>query len=144
MLIKVLYLRNIRVLINSFLFVVCLMPAKSMAKQGLPAEKHITEGLIAISMADTVRNECVTISAQWIPAMLYLNSLKQHAIELGYTASEIKAFIKDENEKERLLEVAKTRFKKLGAITDVPSRYCGIGMAEIETGSTIGKLLRVK
>ena len=144
MLIKVLYLRNIRVLINYFLFVVCLMPAKSMAKQGLPAEKHITEGLIAISMADTVRNECVTISAQWIPAMLYLNSLKQHAIELGYTASEIKAFIKDENEKERLLEVARTRFEKLGAITDVPSSYCGIGMAEIETGSTIGKLLRVK
>ena len=120
------------------------MPAKSMAKQGLPAEKHITEGLIAISMADTVRNECVTISAQWIPAMLYLNSLKQHAIELGYTASEIKAFIKDENEKERLLEVARTRFEKLGAITDVPSSYCAIGMAEIETGSTIGKLLRVK
>ena len=144
MLIKVLYLRNIRVLINSFLFVVCLMPAKSMAKQGLPAEKHITEGLIAISMADTVRNECVTISAQWIPAMLYLNSLKQHAIELGYTASEIKTFIKDENEKERLLEVARTRFEKLGAVTDVPSSYCGIGMAEIETGSTIGKLLRVK
>ena len=144
MLIKVLYLRNIRVLINSFLFVVCLIPAKSMAKQGLPAEKHITEGLIAISMADTVRNECVTISAQWIPAMLYLNSLKQHAIELGYTASEIKTFIKDENEKERLLEVAKTRFEKLGAVTDVPSSYCGIGMAEIETGSTIGKLLRVK
>ncbi len=144
MLIKVLYLRNIRVLINSFLFVVCLMPAKSMAKQGLPAEKHITEGLIAISMADTVRNECVTISAQWIPAMLYLNSLKQHAIELGYTASEIKTFIKDENEKERLLEVAETRFEKLGAVTDVPSSYCGIGMAEIETGSTIGKLLRVK
>mgnify|MGYP003931556449 FL=1 len=144
MLIKELYLRNIRVLINSFLFVVCLMPAKSMAKQGLPAEKHITEGLIAISMADTVRNECVTISAQWIPAMLYLNSLKQHAIELGYTASEIKAFIKDENEKERLLEVARTRFEKLGAITGVPASYCGIGMAEIETGSTIGKLLRVK
>ena len=144
MLIKVLYLRNIRVLINSFLFVVCLMPANSMAKQGLPAERHITEGLIAISMADTVRNECVTISAQWIPAMLYLNSLKQHAIELGYTASEIKAFIKDENEKERLLEVARTRFEKLGAIADVPSSYCGIGMAEIETGSTIGKLLRVK
>lgn len=144
MLIKVLYLRNIRVLINSFLFVVCLIPAKSMAKQGLPAERHITEGLIAISMADTVRNECVTISAQWIPAMLYLNSLKQHAIELGYTASEIKAFIKDENEKERLLEVARTRFEKLGAIIDVPSSYCGIGMAEIETGSTIGKLLRVK
>tara|TARA_B100000768_G_scaffold124139_1_gene114829 strand:+ start:173 stop:535 length:363 start_codon:yes stop_codon:yes gene_type:complete len=120
------------------------MPAKSMAKQGLPAEKHITEGLIAISMADTVRNECVTISAQWIPAMLYLNSLKQHAIELGYTASEIKTFIKDENEKERLLEVAETRFEKLGAVTDVPSSYCGIGMAEIETGSTIGKLLRVK
>ena len=144
MLIKELYLRNIRVLINSFLFVVCLLPAKSMAKQGLPAERHITEGLIAISMADTVRNECVTISAQWIPAMLYLNSLKQHAIELGYTASEIKAFIKDENEKERLLEVARTRFEKLGAITGVPASYCGIGMAEIETGSTIGKLLRVK
>jgi len=143
-LIKELYLRNIRVLINSFLFVVCLLPAKSMAKQGLPAERHITEGLIAISMADTVRNECVTISAQWIPAMLYLNSLKQHAIELGYTASEIKAFIKDENEKERLLEVARTRFEKLGAITGVPASYCGIGMAEIETGSTIGKLLRVK
>ena len=143
MLVKEIYLSKTRVLIKSFLFVICLLPAKSMAKQGLPAETHITEGLIAISMADTVRNECVTISAQWIPAMLYLNSLKQHAIELGYTASEIKAFINNENEKEHLLEVARTRFEKLGAVTDVPSSYCGIGLNEIEAGSTIGKLLRV-
>ena len=143
MLVKEIYLSKTRVLINSFLFVICLLPAKSMAKQGLPAETHITEGLIAISMADTVRNECVTISAQWIPAMLNLNSLKQHAIELGYTASEIKAFINNENEKEHLLEVARTRFEKLGAVTDVPSSYCGIGLNEIEAGSTIGKLLRV-
>ena len=143
MLVKEIYLSKTRVIISSFLFVICLLPAKSMAKQGLPAETHITEGLIAISMADTVRNECVTISAQWIPAMLYLNSLKQHAIELGYTASEIKAFINNENEKEHLLEVARTRFEKLGAVTDVPSSYCGIGLNEIEAGSTIGKLLRV-
>ena len=134
MLTKVIYLSKIRVLIYSFLFVVCLVPAKSMAKQGLAAETHITEGLIAISMADTVRNECVTISAQWIPAMLYLNSLKQHAIELGYTASEIKAFINNENEKEHLLEVARTRFEKLGAVTDVPSSYCGIGLNDIDPG----------
>ena len=143
MLVKEIYLSKTRVLINSFLFVICLLPATSMAKQGLPAETHITEGLIAISMADTVRNECVTISAQWILAMLYLNSLKQHAIELGYTASEIKAFINNENEKEHLLEVARTRFEKRGAVTDVPSSYCGIGLNEIEAGSTIGKLLRV-
>jgi hypothetical protein len=115
-----------------------------MANQGLPSEKYITEGLIAISMADTVRNECASISAQLIPAILYLNSLKQHAIELGYTAAEIKTFIKDKSEKARLLEVARTRLEELGALSDVPSSYCGIGLAEIETGSTIGKLLRAK
>ena len=138
------YLGQMRLLLQSLLLVVCFMPGKLMANQGLPDETHITEGLIAISMADTVRKECPTISAQWIPAMLYLSSLKEHAIQLGYSTSEIKTFIKDKNEKERLLKVARTRLAKLGALSDVPSSYCVLGLKEIETGSAIGKLLRVK
>jgi len=129
---------------KALLFVVCLLPSQGMAKEGLDQEVEINEGLIAISMADIIRTSCPEISARFIAAFIFLKSLESKALALGYDGSEIKAFINDANEKDRVLGLARARLTTLRALPDQPATYCTVGLAEIQTGSTIGKLLKAK
>ena len=129
---------------KAFLLVVCLLPSQGMAKEGLDQEVEINEGLIAISMADIIRTSCPEISARFIAAFIFLKSLESKALALGYDGSEIKAFINDANEKDRVLGLARARLTTLRALLDQPATYCTVGLAEIQTGSTIGKLLKAK
>jgi hypothetical protein len=129
---------------KALLFVVCLLPSQGMAKEGLDQEVEINEGLIAISMADIIRTSCPEISARFIAAFIFLKSLESKALALGYDGSEIKAFINDANEKDRVLGLARARLTTLRALLDQPATYCTVGLAEIQTGSTIGKLLKAK
>ena len=129
---------------KALLFVVCLLPSQGMAKEGLDQEVEINEGLIAISMADIIRTSCPEISARFIAAFIFLKSLESKALALGYDGSEIKAFINDADEKDRVLGLAHARLTTAGALPDQPATYCTVGLAEIQTGSTIGKLLKAK
>ena len=129
---------------KTLLFVVCLLPSQSMAAEGLDQEVEINEGLIAISMADTIRTFCPEISARFIEAFIFLKSLESKALALGYDGSEIKAFVNDADEKDRVLGLAQARLITIGALPDQPSTYCTVGLAEIQTGSAIGKLLKAK
>ena len=126
------------------LFFACILPLQVMAKQGLAKEVAINDGLITISMADTIRNACPDISARLIEAFIYLKSLESEALKLGYNNYEIKAFINDAEEKDRILDLAEVRLKKIGVLPDQPRTYCTVGLAEIQIGSAIGKLLKVK
>ena len=128
--------------IKALLFVVSLLPSQGMAKEGLDQEVEINEGLIAISMADTIRTSCSKISARFIEAFIFLKSLESQALALGYNGSEIKAFINDAEENDRVLGIAQARLTTIGALPDQPATYCTVGLAEIQTGSAIGKLLK--
>ena len=129
---------------KALLVVVCLLPSQGMAKEGLDQEVEINEGLIAISMADRIRTSCPEISARFIEAFIFLKSLESKALALGYDGSEIKAFINDADEKDRVLGLAHARLTTIGALPDQPETYCTVGFAEIQTGSAIGKLLKAK
>ena len=129
---------------KALLFVVCLLPSQGMTKEGLDQEVEINEGLIAISMADRIRTSCPEISARFIEAFIFLKSLESKALALGYDGSEIKAFINDADEKDRVLGLAHARLTTIGALPDQPATYCTVGLAEIQTGSAIGKLLKAK
>ena len=129
---------------KALLVVVCLLPSQGMAKEGLDQEVEINEGLIAISMADRIRTSCPEISARFIEAFIFLKSLESKALALGYDGSEIKAFINDADEKDRVLGLAHARLATIGALPDQPATYCTVGLAEIQTGSAIGKLLKAK
>ena len=129
---------------KALFFVVCLLPSQSMAKEGLDQAVEINEGLIAISMADTIRTSCSEISARFIEAFIFLKSLESQALALGYNGSEIKAFINDAEENDRVLGIAQARLTTIGALPDQPATYCTVGLAEIQTGSAIGKLLKAK
>ena len=130
--------------IKALLFVVSLLPSQGMTKEGLDQEVEINEGLIAISMADTIRTSCPEILARFIAAFIFLKSLESQARALGYDGSEIKAFINDVDEKDRVLSLAQARLTTIGALPYQPATYCTVGFAEIQAGAAIGKLLKAK
>jgi hypothetical protein len=82
--------------------------------------------------------------ARFIEAFIFLKSLESQARALGYDGSEIKAFINDTDEKDRVLSLAQARLTTIGALPSQPATYCTVGLAEIQTGSAIGKLLKAK
>ena len=134
----------IRTTLKAGAFALCCMPAPVSAAKGLAQEAALNEGLIAISMANVIRKTCPSISALMLKAWLKVKSLEAEARSLGYTAQEVSAFVKDPMEKKRVLSVAQERLADHGVIPNQPATYCTLGLAEIEAGSAIGKLLKAK
>ena len=120
------------------------MPAPVSAAKGLAQEAALNEGLVAISMANVIRKTCPGISARMLKAWFYIKTLETEAQSLGYSAQEVTAFVKDPMEKKRVLSIAQERLADHGVIPEQPATYCTLGLAEIEAGSAIGKLLKAK
>ena len=135
---------DMRTMLKACVFALCCVPAPVIAAKGLVQEAALNEGLIAISMANVIRNTCPSISARMLEAWLQIKTLEAEAQSLGYSAQEVTAFIKDPMEKKRVLSIAQERLADHGVIPDQPATHCTLGLAEIEAGSAIGKLLKAK
>jgi len=136
------YPADMRITLKAVAFALCCVPAPAIAAKGLAHEVEINEGLIAISMANAVRETCPSISARLLRAWFYITSLEAEARSLGYSPQEVSAFVKDPVEKSRVLSIAQKRLADHGVIPDQPATYCTFGLAEIQAGSAIGKLLK--
>ena len=135
---------DMRNLLKACAVALCCVPAPAMAAKGLAQEAALNEELIAISMANVIRKTCPSISARMLKAWLYIKTLEAEAQSLGYSAQEVTAFVKDPMEKKRVLSIAQKRLAHHGVIPDQPATYCTFGLAEIQAGSAIGKLLKAK
>ena len=135
---------DMRTMLKACVIALCCVPAPVIAAKGLVQEAALNEGLIAISMANVIRKTCPSISARMLEAWLQIKTLEAEAQSLGYSAQEVTAFIKDPMEKKRVLSIAQERLADHGVIPDQPATYCTLGLAEIEAGSAIGKLLKAK
>ena len=129
---------------KALLLIACILPSHVMANEGLDEEVEINEGLITIRMANAIRNACPEISARLVEAFIFLKSLEIRALKLGYTSAQIKKFINNAEEKDRVLKFSQARLTNLGVLPDQPATYCTVGLAEIQIGSAIGKLLKAK
>lgn len=117
-------------------------PALADTRTPLPDEQHINEQLIAAQAGEILRNTCPTIVARmfvvWEKAFL----LRQYAIDKGYTEPEVKAFLKDPVQKERVKAAAEAILVSSGAKPgDIPS-YCAAGKAEIAKDTLLGQIIR--
>jgi hypothetical protein len=79
-----------------------------------------------------------------LEAWFYIKTLETETQSLGYSAQEVTAFVKDPMEKKRVLSTAQERLADHGVIPEQPATYCTLGLAEIEAGTAIGKLLKAK
>lgn len=112
------------------------------AKVPLKDVSYVSEGLIAAGMAIEIDTYCDDLSVRLFRGLNFLNGLKQHARDLGYTEDEIDAYINDSAEKSRLEDVARGRLADLGAVVGQNDTYCVVGRGQIAAKTTLGSLLR--
>ena len=114
------------------------------ASAGLKDETQINDGLLAVGIADEIRNKCSSISARTFTALGYLNSLKKLARQKGYSNDEINRYVKNDAEKAKMRKRGEKYLAQNGASTSDPESMCRLGRAEIKKRSQIGVLLRAR
>lgn len=111
--------------------------------QANPANvERVTEGLIAAGMAIELSDNCDGVRVRMIRGLSFLQGLKNHLHDLGYSGAEIDAYIDNRTEKQRLETIARQRLNALGVRTDDTTTYCTVAQTQIAEGTQIGRLLR--
>lgn len=121
-----------------------LLPVPAFAKAGISDIEAVTEGLIAVGMADTIRKQCDSISPRFIRVISFMRGLEKTAKRHGYSDAEVSAYVDSDSEKARLRGLARARLINLGANPDQPSSFCTVGRAEISAKTAVGNLLKAK
>ena len=102
----------------------------------------VRDGIIFVGMAYEISEQCDELSARLFRGLGYLNSLRSHARELGYSEAEIEAYIDDRAERDRLEAIARTALADLGVVDNDADSYCAVGRAQIAANTRVGWLLR--
>ena len=111
--------------------------------QANPANvERVTEGLIAAGMAIELDDNCSDVRVRMLRGLNFLQGLKNHLQDLGYSNAEIDAYIDNRSEKQRLETLARQRLNALGVRTDDASTYCTVAQTQIAQGTQVGQLLR--
>ena len=132
-----------RLIIASFVAAALLLSTPAFAA-GLQDETKINNGLLAVGIADEIRNRCDSISARTFTALGFLNGLKREARAKGYSNDEINAYTKSNAEKAKMRKRGQGYLAQNGASTSDAASMCRLGRAEIAKRSQIGVLLRAR
>lgn len=121
------------------------LPALSAAQDKVPLaeEAHINEQLIAGAAGDILRNTCPAVTARMFVVWDKLYRLRQYAVDQGYTESEVKAFLKDKDQKARVKAAAEAYLTEAGAVAGDVESYCQVGRGEVAKGSLLGEIIWV-
>ncbi|MGJ8622259.1 MAG: DUF5333 domain-containing protein [Yoonia sp.] len=112
------------------------------AKPPLKDVAHVRDGIIHVGMAYEISEKCGDIRARLFRGIGFLQSLRGHAAQLGYSSDEIDAYINNAAEKDRLEAIARARLAALGVIDGREATYCAVGRAQIAANTRVGWLLR--
>ncbi|MCF2872122.1 DUF5333 domain-containing protein [Octadecabacter sp. G9-8] len=102
----------------------------------------VTEGIINAGMAVELDDNCNEVSVRMIRGLNFLQGLKSHLRNLGYSNADIDAFIDNDAEKDRLEAIARQRLSDLGVVVGDASTYCAVARGQIAQDTQIGQLLR--
>ncbi len=112
------------------------------AQTALKDVAKVRDGIIFVGMAYEISEKCDDISARFFRGLNYLQSLRSHARDLGYSEAEIEAYINDDAEKDRLEAIARAQLASLGVDTEDEATYCAVGRAQMAANTRVGWLLR--
>ena len=121
-----------------------LMAGGAAAKPSLRDVTVIEEGLFTITVADKIRRECGTIAGRLFKAQRKMREMADHAVSLGYTEAEIRAYVDSGTEKTRMRARRDAYLSSKGVVKSSPETYCAVGRSEIQKSSQIGGLLRAR
>lgn len=112
------------------------------AQTALKDVVKVRDGIIFTGMAYEISEECGSLDARLFRGLGYLQSLRKHARELGFSNAEIDAYIDDDTEKDRLEAIAREQLALLGAVPGEEATYCTVGRDQIAGNTRVGWLLR--
>ena len=116
--------------------------AAALAMKPLNQEKHINDSLISAGIGELIRRNCSSISPRYFVFYRKSKELERYALNLGYSKTEIRAFLDNKAEQDRVRKAAKDYLAANGVVKGDEATYCALGLAEIENGSLTGQLLR--
>jgi len=116
--------------------------SRADAWQPLRDDPTIHQGLTVIAVGRHIHNVCPDINARLLRALTYAEGLVDHAQGLGFSRSEVNAYIDERAEQDRYRAIARAYFAQQGGDMDDPDSVCRVGRDEITAGSAIGRLLR--
>ena len=123
--------------------ILSLIAGSVPAQPPLREVDEIDDALLAIGLADEIRNQCPEISGRTFKGYRFILHLRDRARELGYSDAQIDAYRKSDVEKSRLKAEGTAYVRAQGVDMTVPADWCTLGRAEIAKQSQIGALLRV-
>ncbi|MCR8546258.1 DUF5333 domain-containing protein [Salipiger sp. P9] len=135
-------MRKFKAVLLSALLALTALPAAATAKSSLGEVREIHDGLLAVGIADEIRNKCDSIGARMIRAYSFLGDLKARARSLGYSDDEIEDYVTSKAEKKKYRAEGEAWLRARGVTLGVAEGYCRVGREEIEKGTPIGVLLR--
>ncbi|MEY8838017.1 DUF5333 domain-containing protein, partial [Cribrihabitans sp. XS_ASV171] len=98
--------------------------------------------LYYIAVAKEIDDYCAEIDGRRLKALGVIWGLKSKANEMGYSDSEIRAYIDSDAEKARMRARGEAYLAANGVSYEKPETFCALGRAEIERNSAIGVYLR--
>lgn len=116
----------------------------SLAQDKLPLsqEAYIYGSLRSAAIGALIEKHCPSISARRVLAIWKARGLLSYAHDKGYTTAEVKAFVYDKAEQDKMRRKANIYLRKNGAVPGQAETYCEIGREEIKKGTLTGQLLR--
>ena len=132
-------------LFTSICLIACLGVSNAVAaKPHLREVAQIDDTLFDIAVADVIRKGCQTIDARVLKAIGVMRRLKNEASSLGYSDTEIRAYVESDVEKDRMRARGAELFASRGVDPSNPDDLCRMGREEIAKNSQIGELLKAK
>ena len=104
--------------------------------------ERVTEGLITAGMAIELDDNCGDVRVRLLRGINFLQGLKSHLKDLGYSGRDIDAYIDNDAEKDRLEIIARQRLNDLGVRTNDASTYSTVAKGQIAQATQVGQLLR--
>ena len=131
----------IKMMIPAIAATMIAMPAS--AKPSLRDVPAVYNALLAVGLADEIRNQCPNITARYFKALRFVYTVRDKAREMGYSDAEIEAYRSSDAEKAHMKAEGDAYLSANGVTVGNKQSYCTLGRAEIKKSSQIGALLRV-
>jgi len=125
--------------------VMALAPAAVSVQASTPGDlPKVRDGLVAIAAADRLQKHCDSIAPRMVRAYSVMKSLETYARSEGYSADDVQAYAKSKSAKAQISGMARAYLAQNGVDPDRPATYCTVGRAEIDNGTSVGRLLKIK
>ena len=113
-------------------------------KPPLREVSQIDDAMLWVAMAIEISDKCTEIDPRTLKGLSVLYDLRGQALDMGYSDTEIRAYIRSRDEKARMRARGEKYVKSKGLNPSDPAALCKLGHSEIARSSRIGVLLKAK